>query len=340
MPKAIRAFDLFCGAGGSSCGARSAGIKVIGGIDAWSVATDTFALNFPSGRVWNARIETLSAKQIASEIGGIDLLLASPECTNHTFAKGKRCATESAELSRKTANHVIRFAKAFKPRWIAVENVVSMKRWEYYSEWKRRLARLEYRITEFICDAQDFGVPQSRRRLFVLFDRKQEPQVPIVNEQAPIPVEDVLEMREHTNGFNYKMSPVFDSHRRRAEGTLQRARRAIAAIGPKKPFLIVYYGSDRAGGWQELARPLRTITTLDRFALVKPSKNGHVMRMLQPPELAKAMGFPASYSWPDVSRRERIRLIGNAVAPPVMSEVLRALCGLEHSPRRTRSILD
>ena len=49
------------------------------------------------------------------------------------------------------------------------------------------------------------------------------------------------------------------------------------------------------------------------------------MRMLQPLELAAAMGFPSSYKWPQSSRREKIRLVGNAVCPPVMKAVLKAL---------------
>ncbi|MDY0170845.1 MAG: DNA cytosine methyltransferase [Thermoguttaceae bacterium] len=111
----------------------------------------------------------------------------------------------------------------------------------------------------------------------------------------------------------------------RAEATLARATRAIAELGSQAPFIMVYYGSDGAGGFQTLDRPLRTITTLDRFAYVRPDGVGHEMRMLQPTELAAAMGFPASHKLPDVSRREKIRLIGNAVCPPVMCAVVKAL---------------
>ncbi|WP_223201951.1 hypothetical protein, partial [Streptococcus pneumoniae] len=60
------------------------------------------------------------------------------------------------------------------------------------------------------------------------------------------------------------MTPLFT--RDRAKGTLERAERAIKELGPNEPFLLVYYGSDKAGGWQSLDRPLRTVTTLDRFA--------------------------------------------------------------------------
>jgi DNA (cytosine-5)-methyltransferase 1 len=124
-------------------------------------------------------------------------------------------------------------------------------------------------------------------------------------------------------GDGFRFSPL--RKKNRAKATLRRAERAIAAVGKGKPFLMVYYGSDGAGGWQRLDVPLRTLTTLDRFAYVKAGGKGQLMRMLQVPELKAAMGFPASYSLGYGTRRDRIKLLGNAVCPPVMAAVLRTL---------------
>ncbi len=55
--------------------------------------------------------------------------------------------------------------------------------------------------------------------------------------------------------------------------------------------LDLYYGSDAAGGWQTLDRPLRTLTTLDRFGLIRWDGSTPTLRMLQVPELARAMGL-------------------------------------------------
>jgi DNA (cytosine-5)-methyltransferase 1 len=98
-------------------------------------------------------------------------------------------------------------------------------------------------------------------------------------------------------------------------------------VGRSEPFLIVYYGSDGAGGWQRVDRPLRTITTVDRFAYVRPSESGHQIRMLQVPELRRAMGFPDEHIFVRGTRRDRIKLLGNAVCPPVMEAVVRSLTG-------------
>jgi DNA (cytosine-5)-methyltransferase 1 len=106
---------------------------------------------------------------------------------------------------------------------------------------------------------------------------------------------------------------------------LLRAERAMATVGRNEPFLLVYYGSDHAGGWQSLDSPLRTITTLDRFALVKPGIGGHVMRMLQVPELKAAMSMPGRFRFVGGTRRDRIHMIGNAVCPKVMKHVVLSL---------------
>lgn len=130
-----------------------------------------------------------------------------------------------------------------------------------------------------------------------------------------------LEFIEFNGSFRY--NPLRTEGR--AASTLLKADSAIAELGEDEPFLIVYYGSDKAGGWQSLDRPLRTITTVDRFALVRPSPNGHQIRMLQVPELRRAMGFPNNFRLSHGNRRETIHLLGNAVCPPVMKSIVRSL---------------
>ena len=136
----VRCLDLFCGAGGSSCGAASAGASIVGGVDSWDLAASTFGLNFPAAQVWNTRLEQLRPNEVNATLGHVDLLVASPECTNHTFAKGNRRNGAEQEQSRQTAFQVIRFVNDLRPRWVVVENVVSMKRWVEYGKWKSELA--------------------------------------------------------------------------------------------------------------------------------------------------------------------------------------------------------
>ncbi len=316
----IRALDLFSGAGGSSWGARAAGVEIVAAFDLWPLAGETHKVNFPKAEFINSRLEDFKVEDLKKKFGKIHLILASPECTNHSPAKGNK---PRCEVSKNTAFQVVRFAKTFKSRWIVIENVVSMRRWSRYAEFKTALETLGYKLREQVLNAADFGVPQSRRRLFLLADRKRQPTTIVLSKRIVKKVADIVDL----NGA-YRWTPLRAP--KRATATLQRADRGIAAMGANKPFLLVYYGSDGAGGWQRLNRPLRTVTTVDRFALVKPDEqNGHVMRMLQVPELQAAMGMPLKMKFEAGTRRDRIKMIGNAVCPPVMRRVVE---GLIHSP--------
>lgn len=311
----IRVFDMFCGAGGSSLGAREGGAEIVGGVDLWGPAVESFRRNFPEAHVFQNDLRVLSPEEVLKKVGPIDLLISSPECTHHTCARGSKPRSEE---SKDTAFQIIRYAEVLKPRWITLENVVHMKPWGRYKELMDELRRLKYNVREQVIDASTFGVAQRRRRLFMIADLLEMPQQVLPFDTERRSVWDILDQSD-----KYKMTPLRRPNR--AKETLARADRAIVELGPNTPFLIVYYGTDGGGGWQRMDYPLRTITTVDRFAYVKPTIDGHVMRMLQPDELRVAMGFPDHYSFPDVTRRERVKLMGNAVCSPVMEAIVRSL---------------
>jgi DNA (cytosine-5)-methyltransferase 1 len=311
----LRALDLFAGVGGSSLGATLAGVEVAVAVDNWSLARQTYLDNFDRVKYYGQKCETLSPERVKKDVGKIDMILASPECTNHTCAKGSSARSES---SRRTAFQVVKFAAALSPRWIIVENVVHMRSWKRYYEWIAQLVGLGYNLRCQVLNAADFGVAQSRRRLFVMGDKEGIPTGVALPRLRRREAAEVI----NPNGL-YPFSPLRTP--KRAIPTLERAQRAISEVGSKTPFLIVYYGTDGAGGWQRLDAPLRTITTLDRFAYVRPTARGHEMRMLQIPELKRAMGFPDSFRLDQGTRRDRIKLMGNAVSPPVMRAVIETL---------------
>ena len=308
----VRAIDLFCGAGGSSWGAKSAGVEIVAGFDMWPVAETVYRSNFPKAEFFGGALEDHDPDSLVSELGKIDLIMASPECTNHSVAKGNK---PRCEKSRETALQVIRFARAFKPRWVIIENVVSMRNWERYAELIDDIESLGYKTHVQVLNSADFGVPQSRRRMFIIFDRERKPQVIRAPRRKVRTARNIIDQ----NG-TYNYSPL--RTKRRATATIERAERAISNVGSNSPFLIVYYGTDHAGGWQSLDVPLRTITTLDRFAFAKPTESGHVMRMLQPEELKLAMGWPKKYKLNHGTRRDKVKMIGNAVCSPVMKHII------------------
>ncbi len=311
----IRTIDLFCGAGGSSYGARNAGANIIAGFDISSPAITAFKANFPEARAYEGDLREINPEQVKQEIGEIDLILASPECTNHSVAKGSK---ERSEESKMTAFQVLRFAKVFKPKWIVIENVVEMQSWSEHPKLLEELWGLNYFVKEMELNSSNFNVPQARKRLFLLCSLAESNAIPKVSKSKLVPVSTVIDW-----DGNYKFSAL--GKKGRAKNTLKRAKNAIEAIGNNKPFIMVYYGT--GDGWQSIDRPLRTITTLDRFALVVPKKRGHKMRMLQPEELKLAMGYGKDYNLDlKITRRQKIMLMGNGVCPPVMSSIIEAFC--------------
>lgn len=322
----IRVLDLFCGGGGSSYGARSAGAQIVAGVDACTIAAETYGANFPGALALNA---TLAGDKVSAEIravGPVDLLLASPECTNHTCARGSRPVCEE---SRMTAWQVLHHAREFQPRWMVVENVVQMRSWDRFREFEREILGLGYQIWPRVIDASDYGVPQARRRLFLICSREDK----AFDIHPPEGVRKRVARDVLDPAGRWPVTMLYRPGRARA--TLERAERGFEALGKREPFLMVYYGSDAAGGWQPLDRPLRTLTTLDRFALVEPSRNGPTMRMLQVPELKRAMGFGDDYKLDLGTRRDRVKMLGNGVCPPVMEHIVNALSGRAQARSRT-----
>lgn len=96
-------------------------------------------------------------------------------------------------------------------------------------------------------------------------------------------------------------------------------------------FLIKYYGS--GGQWQSPDQPLDTVVTKARFGLATIHIQGQPyvitdigMRMLQPRELARAMGFPEAYQL-EGSKADQVARIGNAVCPPIARAIVESMIG-------------
>jgi len=306
--------DLFCGGGFGARGAvRGGGVPLVA-VDAWDAATLTYQANFPECKVFTSRVEEIDPRALTTDIRP-DVLLTSPECTAHSIARG---AKPGSEKSRETAIGMFPWIDALEPRWVVVENVNRMTQWDRHEELIQGLESRGYSVSQLLLNAADFGTPQARKRLFMICDRDGS-----VTTEADLLPPDLCPVRTARDVLDppgtYNTSPLYKAGR--AKATLERAERAIGALGRGVPFLIVYYGSDYAGGWQSLDVPLRTVTTLDRFGLVTWQVDKPMLRMLQPAELLSAMGAGEEHDLPVGSRRDKVRLCGNGVCSPVMEAI-------------------
>ena len=298
---------------------------MVSAIDSWEVAARTYEDNFPRAKVVTARVTRRTNADVFGALPRIDLLIASPECTNHSVARGNRPVDEE---SRGAGWYVTNFIRDLDPRWIVLENVTPMRRWDGFEKLVAELRR-GYRLRIESLDAADFGAPQNRRRLFIVGDKLNEPRIPRPTIRVARTAASIIAPKG-----KYPAKPVYGEGR--AAATIARVKRGIAELGRNRDFLVVYYGSDRAGGWQPLDRPLRTLTTLDRFGLVQWIGGEPTLRMLQVPELKRAMGLQGlddehgrnvKFVLQHGTRRDQIKILGNGVCAPVMKAVIGSLLG-------------
>ena len=185
-PREVRrpvAVDLFCGAGGLSAGLEGAGFDVLCASDYDPVHAATHEFNFPKTTMLCGDIGRISGNDIRAAArrgaeahgisdwdGQVDLVAGGPPCQGFSFI-GKRLVDDERN---KLVFHFFRLIKELRPRYFVMENVPGMASGGHAGVLKQLIESFEgigYRFPPgewAILNAADFGVPQSRRRLFLI----------------------------------------------------------------------------------------------------------------------------------------------------------------------------
>lgn len=298
------AVDLFAGAGGFSEGARLAGCSVAWAANHWREAVRWHWENHPNT---HHACQDLQQADF-TEVPRHDVLLASPACQGHSPARGTDRPHHDGQ--RATAWAVVTCLEVHRPMAAVIENVPEFERWTLYPAWCAAMQALGYALAPHLLDAADHGVPQHRRRLFIVATRSKRPLRLCLPAKAHVPAANVVD-------FDRGEWTAVDRPGR-SPRTLLRVASGRQRFGDR--FVMPYYGSGSGTTGRSLDRPLGTVTTRARWAVVA----GDRMRMLLADEGRQAMGFRAGYRLP---RSERLawHLLGNAVSPPVAADVLQAL---------------
>lgn len=301
----IVAIDLFAGLGGFSTGAVMAGAHVVWAANHWARAVEIHQANHP-----NAIHVCQDLHQADwSKVPNHDVMLASPACQGHSRARGGNTDAAS-DVSRSTAWAVVSAAEIKRPRVVLVENVPEFVKWSLFPSWLSAMNALGYHVEPHVVDSADHGVPQNRERLFLLCSLLE-----------PVRVE--LPRRPHQPASSFisleqgRWSDILRPGR--AAATLARIEWGRRNIGDT--FLIAYYGNSQNA--RPLSRPIGTITTRDRWAIVNRDR----MRMLTADECRAAMGFPSSTVLPPL-HSEAVHMLGNAVCPPVAADFVTAIANI------------
>jgi DNA (cytosine-5)-methyltransferase 1 len=203
----ITVTDQFCGAGGSTIGAKRAGLEVRLAMNHWARAVETYNTNNPNTECHHADVSAQDPRRFPST----DVLITSPECTTHSPAGGNRRWKPQPDLfvphvddpamvrSRATMWDVPRFAEYHEYNLIIVENVVEVTRWPLFVTWLQAMLVLGYHHKIVSHNSMhSHPTPQSRDRVYIVFWKKgnRAPDLDI-RPKAPCPkCEHVVDARQ------------------------------------------------------------------------------------------------------------------------------------------------
>lgn len=221
MKKTTYAADLFCGAGGTSSGlleaAEQLGLQVeLIAVNHWDIAIATHSLNHPEVTHFNSDLEKIDPRQVVPG-GKLHLLVASPECTHFSKARGGK---PMSKQSRASVKYILRWIGALDVENVLIENVPEFMDWgplhrkhsgkcdgnhdieepneeqkkvlaachylkpirnrkgEYFHRFVRKMRERGYTVKWRVLNAADYGDPTTRKRLFVIARKGGNPMFP------------------------------------------------------------------------------------------------------------------------------------------------------------------
>jgi len=170
-PKAI---SLFCGAGGCSLGFKKANYDVIFATDIDQAALKTYKKNFPSAKVLAADINEIDFEKLLVDLeinyGDLDFLIGGPPCQGFSTA-GLRFWEDPRNSLLKS---YVKALDKIKPKWFLMENVeglLTANNGEYLHEAAKAFIDLGYKIRIEKVYAHEYGIPQRRKRVFIVGNR-------------------------------------------------------------------------------------------------------------------------------------------------------------------------
>jgi DNA (cytosine-5)-methyltransferase 1 len=317
--------SLFTGMGGADIGAMQAGLTPIWGVEIDDNIAEIACNNFEH-HTYTIDVKSLYWQTLNSP----DWLHASPPCINASRAKNGKETSEDIEL----ANAICRAIETLKPDYFSLENVAGYASFKSLANIKRCLKNNDYYVGQSLLDCSDYGVPQSRKRLFLvaskhwgkiqgLYNIEWKNQKPINWYEA---IADLIPTLKLTTLTNWQKESIINYHK--GAGAVHTT--LLKWMGD---FVNQRSGSRKKDGIPNNTirfahQPMFTIKAMSGKVRVSP-KQATIVIDGQPYEantqcLARWQTIPDWYQFSGDLKLDT-KMIGNAVPPLMMQKIIEAV---------------
>jgi DNA (cytosine-5)-methyltransferase 1 len=336
----FKVIDVFAGCGGLSYGFQMAGFEIVLGIDNDKDCAETFRFNHSHSKYLVKNAEDVSEVEVADLIGNnrIDVIIGGPPCQGFSLS-GKRYYFDPRN---QLYLHFFRIIDSVKPKAVVIENVPGLKGLYggkafdgIMNEFKTRGFSVSYNIL----NADDYGVPQTRKRIFFVglkngiykFPKPHEKKVTLEEALDDLPLlvselESTIYDKAPQNHFQQLMRANSNLlHNHVATNHANKTKQIIAMVPEGKNYksLPTELQSTRKVhiAWTRLdsSKPSLTIDTGHRHHF-----HPKVNRVPTVRESARIQSFPDNFVFLG-SKTSQYRQVGNAVPPLLAYELAREL---------------
>ena len=343
------AVDLCAGAGGLTLGMRQAGFKVQVAVEINQYAAQTYSANFPNVHLIEDDLCKVSAETLDEKLGengqSIAVLVGGLPCQG--FSESNRRTRNRTNPKNHLYKEFLKVLRDLSPRWFVMENVAGIATLEsggFLRRMVRAFRATGYKTTCHILNAADFGIPQVRRRAFLVGNRLGidfKMPIPTLNDHEQLTVRDAIsDLPILRNGSardvrNYRME--FESSSDFAQSLRLRKSESVTGnvVSRNTERVVARYKHIRPGeNWRsiptnmmdnytELKRchtgiyhrlswdePSKVIGNFRKNMLIHPSQQ----RGLSIREAARLQSFPDSHTFLG-PLNDRQQQVGDAVPP-------------------------
>lgn len=159
----MKIVDLFCGCGGLSLGFQNAGFEIVAAYDKWQAALSVYQKNFEHEC---KMLDLSNVEDCVAEIESKhpDMIIGGPPCQDFSSA-GKR--DEDNGRGDLTVNYA-QIINRICPKWFVMENVERITKTKKLIDAKKIFKEAGYGLSWQVLDASKCGVPQKRKRFFMI----------------------------------------------------------------------------------------------------------------------------------------------------------------------------